>query len=72
MATPAEIIQDLVSAHGLTEEGIAAELKKLGVIVSQATINRLKTGAHKTTKFEIGMGLIQLKSLYPSRRHRAA
>ncbi len=35
-------------------------LKKQGVSVTQATINRIKTGAHKSTRFEIGMGLTRL------------
>ena len=60
MLSPAEIIQDLVSIHHMTEEAIAAELKKQGISVTQATINRIKTGAHKSTRFDIGMGLTRL------------
>ena len=59
MESPKTIIERLTGS-GMTEEQIAEALRKSGVEVSQATINRIKTGKHRKTSFEIGMGLLRL------------
>lgn len=63
------LIEQLLETD-MTETEISDELKKLGVEVTQATINRLKNGVHKTTSFEVGYGLMQLRK-QRSQRQRA-
>lgn len=60
MESPKSIIERLIARSGMTEEQIAEALRADGVEVTQATINRIKTGKHRKTSFEIGMGLVQL------------
>ena len=55
------IIEQLISA-GMTQTAIAEALRADGIEISQATINRLKQGVHKTTSFEVGIGLMRLAS----------
>lgn len=59
MDDPRTIVEYLTKS-GMTETEISDELKKLGVDVTQATINRIKSGVHKSTKYEIGLGLVRL------------
>ena len=58
---PKAIIEELVES-GMTEVAIADALKDMDVDVTQATINRLKNGRHKTTSFDIGFGLVKLRA----------
>lgn len=55
----------------MTEVAISDALRDMDVDVTQATINRLKNGVHKSTSFEIGYGLLKLaQSLRPARAAR--
>lgn len=53
------VIQELVGA-GTSESQIVAALKADGVEVSLPTINRIKNGLIKQTRFDIGSGLMRL------------
>lgn len=67
---PQWLIVQLVDA-GMTEMEITDSLNADGVDVTQATINRIKTGGIKRTGFDIGMGLMRLYSLRADVRQRA-
>lgn len=54
-----KLIDDLVKA-GLREAAIADRIKAAGVQTSQPTINRIKSGAIKSVKYELGQALINL------------
>jgi hypothetical protein len=56
---PKELIERLIKS-GMTEVAISDALRDMDVEVTQATINRLKNGVHKSTSFEIGYGLLKL------------
>lgn len=56
---PKELIERLIES-GMTEVAISDALRDMDVEVTQATINRLKNGVHKSTSFEIGYGLLKL------------
>jgi hypothetical protein len=67
---PKELIERLIES-GMTEVAISDALRDMDVDVTQATINRLKNGVHKSTSFEIGYGLLKLaQSLRPARAAR--
>lgn len=54
------IITDLNRA-GLNDAAIARALQEEeGLTTTQATINRIKHGVYKSTRFDIGMALISL------------
>jgi hypothetical protein len=57
---PRALIEELVES-GMTETEISESLRERGVDVTQATINRLKNGVHKSTSFDIGYGLMKLR-----------
>jgi hypothetical protein len=54
-----DIISDL-NRSGLNDAAVARALAEAGVETTQATINRLKNGVHKSTKFELGLALLSL------------
>lgn len=54
-----ELIAEL-NDSGLNDAAITRELAAAGVETTQATINRLKNGVHKSTKFELGSALQEL------------
>lgn len=56
---PKAVIERLLSS-GMTQLEIADALKEEGIEVTQATINRIKTGAIRRTGFDIGRGLLKL------------
>jgi arginine repressor len=58
---PKTLIEQLVSQADMTEAEISSALKEMGVDVTQATLNRIKNGVHRHTKFEIGYALLQLR-----------
>lgn len=71
--TPSAIIRNLIESHRMTEQQIVEELASLGVSISQASLNRIKTGVHQRTSFETGMGLVRLhKRVSKGNRSRAA
>jgi arginine repressor len=53
------LIQDLIDS-GMTEVEITDALKEEGVHTTQATLNRIKTGAIKRTSYDIGTGIVRL------------
>ena len=59
MAELKDLIADL-NRSGLNDGDIAEELGKSGTVTTQATINRLKNGVHKSTNFELGYALLNL------------
>lgn len=59
MDDPRHLIERLLALN-MSQQDIADELAKDGIEVTQATINRIKTGAIKRTGFDIGMGLVKL------------
>lgn len=61
-ADPRACVEKLI-ADGMTESEIAAAAG-----VSQPTINRIKTGKHKSTNFETGAALVRLARKRSSRR----
>jgi len=69
MATPKSVIADL-QRSGMTEMQITEDLRQQGVEVTQATINRIKSGEIKRTSFEIGMALIRLQERRLAERRR--
>jgi predicted XRE-type DNA-binding protein len=62
MEEPKSVIEQLLTQAEMTEAEISDALKEMGVEVSQATINRIKNGKHKHTRFDIGFGLLQLRA----------
>lgn len=58
MTEPRDIVQNLID-RDMTEIEIVDELKKLGVSVTQPTINRIKNGSQRTS-YEIGKALERL------------
>jgi hypothetical protein len=59
MSNPQSIIQQLINA-GMKEREIADALREDGVEISIPTLNRIKNGIHRSTSFDIGMGLVRL------------
>ena len=57
---PKAIVEDLVRS-GMSQVAIAAALREDGVEVTQATINRIKTGVIRRTGFDIGRALVRLQ-----------
>lgn len=64
------LIQQLLRS-GMKEVEIVEAMRTDGVEVTQATINRIKTGKIKQTSFDIGMGLVRLHDSRPASRARA-
>lgn len=56
---PAGLIKALIKA-GMTEQQIADQLLLYGVTITQATINRIKSGEIEKAKFDVGMALVRL------------
>jgi arginine repressor len=61
MEDPKTVIEQLLTQPEMTEAKITDALKDMGIEVTQATINRIKNGKHKRTRFDIGYGLLQLR-----------
>lgn len=59
MSNPRFIIQKLIDG-GMKEREITDALREDGVEITIPTLNRIKNGRHRTTSFEIGMGLVRL------------
>lgn len=56
---PQTLIQQLIES-GMKDCEIGKALRAGGTDVSDATVNRIKSGQIKRTSFEIGMGLMRL------------
>lgn len=67
---PKSIVKRLKKS-GMTESQIAETLNDDGVEVTQPTINRIATGKHRKTSFDIGMGLLKLQERRFSQRQSA-
>jgi hypothetical protein len=61
MEEPKTVIEQLLTQADMTEAEISSALKEMGVDVTQATINRIKNGVHRNTRFDIGYALLQLR-----------
>lgn len=59
MASPKFIVQKLIEA-GMKEREIVEALREDGVEITIPTVNRIKNGIHRSTSFDIGMGLVRL------------
>jgi hypothetical protein len=59
MASLRELLTEL-NDSGLNDAAIAREIVSSGIETTQATINRLKNGIHKTAKFELGHAILAL------------
>lgn len=70
MHDPKSLIRRLKKS-GMTETEIVEALRQEGIEVSQPTINRIASGAHKTTSFDIGMGLLKLHERKIAQQQRA-
>jgi hypothetical protein len=64
----ASVIQELIGS-GVNESQIVTTLNAEGVTVSLPTINRIKNGLIKRTRFDIGTALVRLhkKRVRPGR-----
>lgn len=60
MNEPKDIVRDLIDNGEMTEEEIVVALKKLGVKVTQPSINRIKNG-NQSPSYTIGRALERLK-----------
>lgn len=67
MSDPKLIVQELYDA-GLNEREITDELRKSGIDVSQATVNRIRCGQIKRTSFQIGAGLLALRDRFVAQK----
>ncbi len=56
----AKLLIEKLIASGMNQTDIAKALQANGIEITQATINRLKQGKAKTTRFEVGIGLMRL------------
>jgi arginine repressor len=55
------VIEQLLTQADMTEVEITDELNRMGIEVTQATINRIKNRKFQKTSFDIGSGLLQLR-----------
>lgn len=62
------VIEQLLTQAEMTEVEITDELNRMGIDVTQATINRIKNRIFKKTSFDIGSGLLQLRDQRISQR----
>jgi hypothetical protein len=70
-AEPRALVQQLIES-GLSEREITDAICADGVVISAATVNRIKTGHIKRTGFDVGIALMRLlKKRARSRRHAA-
>jgi hypothetical protein len=70
-ANPKALIEQLI-ASGLNEREITDAICAEGVVISAATVNRIKTGRIKRTGFDVGIALMDLmKKRARVRKHAA-
>lgn len=70
-ANPRALIQQLIES-GLNEREITDAICAEGVVISAATVNRIKTGRIKRTGFDVCIALMQLQKKRARLRKHAA